>query len=108
MLVSVASFLPIIIVGPIADLVGTTVGDPRRGIVVLLSGIASVVTPRSAARPEDPRPLADPRAVDPIAAALGADRPTWPRSSARTRRRQQRDARGTPTAVGRGRPPDRD
>ena len=31
MLVSVASFLPIIIVGPIADLVGTTLGHLRRG-----------------------------------------------------------------------------
>ena len=31
MLVSVASFLPIIIVGPISDLVGTTVGHLRVG-----------------------------------------------------------------------------
>ena len=76
MLVSVASFLPIIIVGPISDLVGTTAvifvdGRRRRGH---RGGLGP--DPRAAAETEaHPRPTRTP--VDPIASALGADRPTW-------------------------------
>jgi MFS family permease len=76
MLVSVASFLPIIIVGPISDLVGTTAVIFVVALGVLASGVASVMT-RGPLLASESRPAADPRAVDPIAAALGADRPTW-------------------------------
>ncbi len=70
MLVSVSSFLPIIIVGPISDLVGTTAVIFTMGIGVLITGAASVLT-RGPLRLTDARPAADPNAVDPIAAALG-------------------------------------
>jgi MFS family permease len=76
MLVSVASFLPIIIVGPISDLVGTTAVIFVSAIIVIAIGVASVVT-RGPLRPSDARPASDPNAVDPIAAALHADRPSW-------------------------------
>jgi MFS family permease len=76
MLVSIASFLPIIIVGPFSDLVGTTVVILVVASSILVSGIASVVM-RGPLRPEESIAVADPHAVDPIAAALGADRPTW-------------------------------
>ncbi len=84
MLVSVASFLPIIIVGPISDLidrvagqqVGTTFVLVAVAIIVLVSGIASVVV-RGPLQPSEAHNAADPNTVDPIAAALGADRPTW-------------------------------
>ena len=75
MLVSVSSFLPIIIVGPISDLIGTATVMLVVGIGVLASGIASVFL-------RDPNlgiagASADPHFEDPLAAALGADRPTW-------------------------------
>ncbi len=76
MLVSVASFLPIIIVGPISDLVGTTVVLVTVALVVLVSGVASVIQ-RGPLLPSEAHTAADPHTVDPIAAALGADRPTW-------------------------------
>jgi hypothetical protein len=76
MLVSVASFLPIIIVGPISDLVGTTAVIFVMAIGVTVIGVVSVVT-RGPLRETDAHPAADPKAVDPIASALGADRPTW-------------------------------
>lgn len=76
MLVSVASFLPIIIVGPISDLVGTTAVIFVSALGVMFVGIASVLT-RGPLQATDARPAADPNAVDPIAAALGADLPTW-------------------------------
>ena len=44
MLVSVASFVPIIIVGPISDLVGTTVVIVFVGLVVTVVGVVSVLT----------------------------------------------------------------
>jgi MFS-type transporter involved in bile tolerance (Atg22 family) len=75
MLVSVSSFLPIIIVGPISDFIGTTTVILVVGVVIFISGIASVLF-----RPEMPSTLgatADPHAEDPIAAALGADLPRW-------------------------------
>ena len=75
MLVSVSSFLPIIIVGPISDIIGTTAVILVVGVVILIAGVASVLF-----RPHMPSTLgatADPRAEDPIAAALGADLPRW-------------------------------
>jgi DHA3 family macrolide efflux protein-like MFS transporter len=76
MLVSVASFLPIIVVGPISDLVGTTTVIFAVALAVLAAGVASVLR-RGPLLATDARPASDPTAVDPIAAALGADRPTW-------------------------------
>ncbi len=76
MLVSVASFLPIIIVGPISDSVGTTAVIFTMAMVVLIIGIVSVVT-RGPLRATEAQPANDPDTVDPIAAALGADLPTW-------------------------------
>ena len=46
MLVSVASLLPIIVVGPISDLVGTTAVLVVVGIVVALTGVMSILTRR--------------------------------------------------------------
>ena len=113
MLVSVSSFLPIIIVGPISDLIGTTsvillVGD-RASFV---AGVASCHLARPVAR-HDRRARADPQAEDPIAAALGADRPTWHedagapasrRRPRRPRRCRRRRAGCQPTAGRRRRP----
>lgn len=76
MLVSVASFLPIIIVGPISDLIGTTAVIFVAAIIVVAIGVASVVR-RGPLQASDARPAADPNAVDPIAAVLQADRPSW-------------------------------
>jgi MFS family permease len=76
MLISVASFLPIIVVGPISDLIGTTAVIVVVAIAVLVAGLASVLR-RGPLLPTDARPAADPHAVDPIAAALGADRASW-------------------------------
>jgi MFS family permease len=77
MLVSVASFLPIIIVGPIADLVGTSSVILGVGILVLLSGIASVVSHRGTSMPQAPAVLDDHVAapVDPVALAMHSDVP---------------------------------
>ena len=42
MLVSVASFLPILVVGPIADLLGTTIVLVVVAILIVGSGLASI------------------------------------------------------------------
>jgi hypothetical protein len=42
MLVSVASFLPILVVGPIADLLGTTIVLVVVALLIMASGIASI------------------------------------------------------------------
>jgi MFS family permease len=76
MLVSVSSFLPIIIVGPLSDLIGTTTVLVIVAGVVFLAGTGSVIR-RGPLRPAESQTPADPHAVDPIAAALGADRPSW-------------------------------
>ena len=107
MLVSVSSFLPIIIVGPISDLIGTVTVMLVVGVGVLASGIASVFL-------RDPNlgvagASADPHFEDPLAAALGADRPKWredpnaPAEQAPTAGRPGRDERAGP-----GRAPGRD
>src|SRR5207247_5950234 len=64
MLVSVASFLPILVVGPISDLIGTTAVIVVVAIAVLVAGLASVLR-RGPLLATDARPAADPRAVDP-------------------------------------------
>ncbi len=76
MLVSVASFVPIIIVGPISDLIGTTTVLISVAVAVFLAGIASIFL-RGPLLPADAHVSADPHTMDPIAAALGADRDTW-------------------------------
>ena len=83
MLVSVASFLPILIVAPLSDVVGTTAVIFVLSVGVVVVGVVSVVT-RGPLQPSEARPAADPNAVDPIASALGADRPTWSEPSAAT------------------------
>jgi MFS family permease len=98
MLVSVASFLPIIVVGPISDLVGTTSVIFVVSLGVLVAGLASVMT-RGPLLASDARPAADPEAVDPIAAALGADRPTWREGTSPAVRSELIATPGTPTGV---------
>jgi MFS family permease len=75
MLVSTASFLPIIIVGPISDLIGTTTVMFVVALAVLSVGVASVFLRDPSLGPVGAS--ADPHFEDPLAAALGADRPTW-------------------------------
>ena len=74
MLVSVASFLPIIIVGPISDVIGTAAVIFIVAIAVLVTGVLSVVT-RGPLQESEAQPAKDPRAVDPIATALLNERP---------------------------------
>ena len=74
MLVSVASFLPILIVGPIADLIGTTVVMLIVGLLVSLSGVASIII-RGPLKPAETVLRADVHGRDPIATALGAELP---------------------------------
>ena len=75
MVVSVASFLPIIIIAPISDLIGTTAVIFILAIAVLVTGVLSVVT-RGPLQESEAQPAKDPRAVDPIATALLNERPT--------------------------------
>jgi len=81
MLVSVASFVPIIIAGGVADLIGTTAVIFVMAIAVTVTGVISVLT-RGPLKETDARPAADPKMVDPLASALGADLPTWTRHAA--------------------------
>jgi MFS family permease len=74
MLVSVASFLPIIIVGPIADFLGTTAVIVLVAAIVGLSGVASILV-RGPLRPDETMLRADVHGRDPIATALGAELP---------------------------------
>jgi hypothetical protein len=105
MLVSVSSFLPIIAVGPISDLIGTTAVMVVLGASILIAGIGSVML-RGPLRASEHEAVADPHAVDPIAAALGADRPSW--SETRDPRRSSEvGGRESPSAFG-GDAPDRD
>ncbi len=77
MLISVASFLPILIVGPISDLLGTTVVILGIGILVLIFGVASIFL-RGPLRPEELRAREDleaspPGAFDAAAVAASAE-----------------------------------
>ncbi|MCU0506243.1 MAG: MFS transporter [Chloroflexi bacterium] len=54
MLVSIASFVPIIIVGPISDLIGSTTVIVSLGVIIGVAGISSIIwrrTPPAAAPP---------------------------------------------------------
>jgi hypothetical protein len=76
MLVSVGSFLPIIIVGPISDLVGTTAVILIVAAGILVSGIVSIVR-RGPLAPAETRATAGMMvpgtAVDPIGIAMRTD-----------------------------------
>ena len=79
MLVSIASFVPILIAGTVSDWIGTTTVILAVAVATFLMGIASFFV-RGPLLATDAQ--ADPHAVDPIAAALGADRPTWDKTPA--------------------------
>ncbi|MFL5727460.1 MAG: MFS transporter [Chloroflexota bacterium] len=74
MLVSVASFAPILIVGTIADWIGTTAVFVLVGLLVGVSGIASILI-RGSLNPSESALRADVHGPDPIATALGAEMP---------------------------------
>jgi MFS family permease len=71
MLVSVASFLPILIVGPIADVLGPTVVLILVAIAITASGLASIFF-RGSLKPAERGSRYDVGNRDPIAAALRA------------------------------------
>jgi MFS family permease len=78
MLVSVASFLPIIVVGFIVDLFGTTLVIGAVGLVILCLGVGSILA-RGPLRPEEISQHADtsehpPGAVDAAAVVAGTER----------------------------------
>jgi MFS family permease len=76
MLVSVASFLPIIIVGPVADLVGNVNVLLFVGVAVFGSGLFSIVR-RGRLRPEESREKAkgpsQPAGLDPMAVSIARE-----------------------------------
>jgi MFS family permease len=77
MLVSVASFLPILVVGPISDFVGTTIVLLLVALAIAASGVASIVL-RGSLNLAETRSRAEVGRRDPIAAALGAELPDRP------------------------------
>lgn len=97
MLVSVASFVPIIVVGPISDLVGTPAVIVTVGVLVLLSGIASVAFRGQLPAAESAasaRIVSGPGPVDPLSVALrseveldGDGRPRLPAASSEREKR---------------------
>ena len=106
MLVSVASFLPIIVVGPISDLFGTSPVIFTIGAMVAVSGIASVVL-RGPLRVAESttRAAGDPRTVAPVdtvavAAALATDPATRPRDGRLAPRGENPAAGGLVAASG--------
>ena len=74
MLVSVASFLPILVVGPIADLLGTTIVLVLVAAAIVASGVASIAL-RGSLKPSETLSRAEVGRRDPIAAALRAEMP---------------------------------
>lgn len=77
MLVSVSSFLPIIIVGPIADAIGTTNVILTIATLILLSGVTSIIR-RGPLNPVESRAMAGKMvpgtAVDPIGIAMRTEK----------------------------------
>jgi len=71
MLVSVASFLPILIVGPIADTIGTTLVLSFVAIAIVSAGLGSIFV-RGSLKPAERGSRYDVGSRDPIAAALRA------------------------------------
>jgi len=74
MLVSVASFAPILIVGAIAGWIGTTAVFLLVGLLVGVCGVASILI-RGHLAPAEMALRADVHGRDPIATALGAEMP---------------------------------
>jgi MFS family permease len=76
MLVSTASFLPIIIVGPVADIFGTTQVLYIVAIAITVSGILSYVT-RGPLKPAEAKAMATgpttPAGLDPVAVATASE-----------------------------------
>jgi MFS family permease len=77
MLVSTASFLPIIIVGPLSDFIGTTNVLYTVGIGITLSGVVSIIR-RGPLKPAEARATATgpmtPAGLDPVAVAVATER----------------------------------
>jgi MFS family permease len=73
MLVSVASFLPILIVGPIADLLGTTIVLVVVAILIVASGIASIYLRGPLRAVERDSRATVGKDHDPFVTALGAE-----------------------------------
>jgi MFS family permease len=75
MLVSTASFLPIIIVGPVADIVGTTIVLYFVAAGITFSGLVSILT-RGPLKPSEARQTATgpmtPAGLDPVAVATAS------------------------------------
>ena len=86
MLVSTASFLPIIIVGGVAQIVGTTVVLYVVGIAITVSGVASYVT-RGPLKPAEAKAMAvgpaTPAGFDPVAVATATERDAGDRRASR-------------------------
>jgi len=74
MLVSVASFLPILIVGPIADWIGTTAVLILVALFVSMAGVFSILI-RGSLKPAETAVHAETRGRDPIVSALRAELP---------------------------------
>jgi hypothetical protein len=76
MLVSVASFAPIIIVGPVADVFGNATVLFLVAIAILVSGILSIIR-RGRLRPEETKETSKgpkkPAGLDPVSVSLQAD-----------------------------------
>ena len=86
MLVSVASFAPIIIVGPVADVFGNATVLFLVAIAILVSGIVSIIR-RGRLRPEETKETSKgPRkaaGLDPVSVSLQADLEVGHRRTAR-------------------------
>lgn len=100
MLVSVSSFLPIIIVGPVSDWVGTSAVLITVAIAITLSGILSIIV-RGPLKPAEARshvttPVV-PTGLDPVAVATAAEVEAGGRRSSRGE--VARDAAATPTVA---------
>ena len=67
-------------------------------VCVLIAGLASVLR-RGPLLATQSRPASDPDAVDPIAAALGADRPTWREGTSPAIRSELIVTPGTPSVT---------
>lgn len=80
MLVSVASFAPILIVGPLSDFIGTTTVLVGVGLIVTLAGVLSIVR-RGPIRASEPHVdgTVSPQPLDPVAVAVtsGIEHAGW-------------------------------
>jgi MFS family permease len=99
MLVSTASFLPIIIVGPLSDAISTTNVLYLVGIGITLSGVMSIVR-RGPLKPSEAKATAvgpaTPAGLDPVAVAVATELDASERREAR--RRGRATAPATPAA----------